>query len=86
MDTCPACGRTGTISGGVLAFVKRKAGAVHVRDVAQHFGMPGLRASRTLCHLADSGHIVRVSRGVYSADPELQRRALLEQLQRLTPA
>lgn len=87
MDVCPDCGRTDTtLSGGVLAFTRAAAGVVRVRDVAEHFGIPGKQASRTLCHLADRAIITRVGRGSYSADPEIQRRALLEQLAKLAPA
>lgn len=85
MHTCPTCGRTGTLSGDVLTFV-RQNGPVRADEVAQHFGVPGWQANRALCHLADRGFVTRVRRGVYSGDRELRRQALLDELHRLAPA
>lgn len=82
MNACPTCGRAGTLSGDVLAFV-RQNGPVRPEQIAQHFGVPNYQASRVLCHLADRGLIARVSRGVYSSDLRLRRQALLDELQKL---
>lgn len=83
--TCPGCGRPGTLANDVLEYVRGR-GVVRVRDVSEGLALPRAQAVRTLCHLADRGLLARVRRGAYSADPEIQRRALLDRLARLTPA
>lgn len=84
-EPCPGCGRPGTLANDVLEFV-RGHGVVHVRDVSEGLAVTRGQAIRTLCHLADRSLLTRVHRGAYSADPEIQRRVLLERLAKLTPA
>ncbi|TXI58279.1 FaeA/PapI family transcriptional regulator [Mycolicibacter arupensis] len=86
METCRGCGRTSTLAGNVLTFLRQAPGVVRANEVAEHFNIPTYQASVILCRLADRAMITRVRRGAYSADRELQRRALLDQLEKLTPA
>jgi predicted transcriptional regulator of viral defense system len=66
-----------------MAFVIDQRSPVTPEQVGQHFDMSTTRANWALCKLADNGYIARVSRGVYSGDPELRRRALQYELNRL---
>jgi predicted transcriptional regulator of viral defense system len=83
---CPQCGKSYELVDDVLAFVRRHADTVRPADVAAYFGISGTRASIVLTRLSERGLIVRVRHGVYSANPELRRQALVAELERLTPA
>lgn len=86
IETCPKCGRAATLNGEVLTFVQQRGQTVRPDEVARHFNISTTRANWALCRLVDNGLLTRVSRGVYSGDPELRRRALLAQLEQLAPA
>ena len=84
---CTNCGKTTeALTDRALAFVRYVGNPVRPADVAERFGVTPQAASAALGHLVARGEIVRVRHGLYSADAELARRALLEQLERLTPA
>jgi predicted ArsR family transcriptional regulator len=77
---------TDNLMNAVLRFVIDQPRPVRAYEPAEYLGVPTVRVNRALSYLADRGLIVRIRHGLYSGDPELRRRALLEQLDRLTLA
>ncbi|ORA68294.1 hypothetical protein BST23_04225 [Mycolicibacterium elephantis] len=70
----------------MLEFIRQQDGTVRPADVAEHFQIDGGRACGMLARLAERGLIVRVRYGHYTADVNLARKALQDQLERLTTA
>ena len=78
--------RAETLTSNVLAYVTAQSVPVRPDEVAEQLGVQTIRANWALCRLATLGDITRVRRGLYSGDPELRRRALLHELNRLAKA